>query len=182
MNEAREAPALVLVTGLQGTGKSALAAGIAEALRAPVLAWDWVMAALTPFESVQQAFRTMGREEYRGVGWALLLQTARLQLVNGTSVVLDGLGFDGEIARARELAAELGARSLVVLTACANEELQRARVEGRRRGIPGWHELSWDDVLRTRARWVAPHDVDLEADERASIAEHVVTVVARLRA
>jgi predicted kinase len=179
---AGDAPALVLVTGLQGTGKSAIAGGVAEALHAPLLAWDWLMAGLTSFEPVQDAFRAMGREEYRSVGWALMFQLARLQLGSGLSVLLDGLARDREIAATRSLATELGVRSLVVLTCCHDVTLQRTRVEGRRRDIPGWHELRWSDVERTRSRWTPSSDVDVEFDERGTVAEHIAAVLARLRA
>lgn len=175
-----EAPALVLVTGLQGTGKSAVAGGIARELHLPLLAWDWLMAGLTSFEPVQDAFRAMGREEYRRAGWVQLLQLARLQLMHGTSVVIDGLARAGEVEGVRALADELGARSLVVLTSCTDVDVQRARIEGRRRDIPGWYELTWEHVAQTRTRWIGLPDVDLEVDERGSIAEHIAAVVARL--
>jgi hypothetical protein len=122
----------------------------------------------------------MGREEYRRAGWAQLLQLARLQLLHGNSVVVDGLARAGEVEAVRALAAELDAPSLVVLTTCAID-VQRARVEGRRRDIPGWYELTWEHVAETRTRWVGLPDVDLELDETRRVAEHVETVVRRLR-
>jgi hypothetical protein len=129
---------------------------------------------------VQEALRAMSKERYRAVGWALLFQVARAQLVRGMPVVIDGLARAEEVCTARELAAELGARSLVVLTTCTDVELQRARVVGRDRAIPGWHELTWDDVERTRSRWTALPDVDIELDETGSVAEHTAAVVRRL--
>jgi hypothetical protein len=174
-------PVLVLVTGLQGTGKSAVAGGIAESLHAPLLAWDWLMAGLTSFAPIQDAFDAMGREEYRRAGWVQLLQLARLQLLHKTSVVIDGLARAGEVEAVRALAAELDARSLVVLTTC-RVEVQRTRIEGRRRDIPGWYELTWDHVAESRSRWVGLPDVDIEVDETGSVAEHVAAVVQRLRA
>jgi predicted kinase len=181
MTERLDPPALVLVTGMQGTGKSAIAGGVAEALHAPLLAWDWLMAGLTSFEPVQDAFRSMGREEYRRAGWVQLLQLARLQLLHGTTVVVDGLARAGEVEAVRALAAEMDARSLIVLTSCA-VDVQRARVVGRRRDIPGWHELTWEHVAESRTRWVGLPDVDLEVDEHGTVAEHVAAVLARLRA
>jgi len=174
-------PVLVLVAGLQGTGKSAIAGGVAHELQIPLLAWDWLMGGLTEFEPVQDAFRAMGREEYRRAGWVQLLQLARLQLVHGTSVVIDGLARAGEVEAVRALAAELDARSLVVLTTCA-VDVQRTRIEGRQRAIPGWYELTWEHVAETRTRWVGLPDVDLELDETGTVAQHVATVVRRMRA
>ena len=179
--ERLDPPVLVLVTGLQGTGKSAIAGGVAEALHAPLLAWDWLMGGLTGFEPVQEAFRAMGREEYRRAGWVQLFQLARLQLLHGTTVVIDGLARAGEVETVRALAAELGARSFVVLTSCAVEE-QRTRIVGRRRDIPGWYELTWEHVAESRTRWEGLPDVDLEVDETRPVAAHVAEVMRRLRA
>jgi predicted kinase len=172
--------ALVLVTGLQGTGKTAVAEGVGDALAAPVFAWDWFMAALTPFEPVQRALREMDVETYRSVGWALLLQQARAHLRRNVSVVLDGLARDGEISAVRAVARELDVRSFVVLTTCTDPQVQKSRIDGRSRGIPGWHELTWEHVEATRNHWVRPADIDLEVDETRPIEEHVAAVVRRL--
>ncbi len=48
-------PVLVVVTGLQGTGKSTISESISELLNAPLLAHDWAMSGLRPFPLVQQA-------------------------------------------------------------------------------------------------------------------------------
>jgi hypothetical protein len=145
-----------------------------------VFAWDWFMGALTPFEPVQRAFQEMDVETYRSVGWALLFQQARAQLRRSVTVVLDGLARDGEISSVRSLARELDVRSLVVLTSCTDLRVQKSRIDSRSRGIPGWHELTWEDVEATRNRWVRPVDIDLEVDESRPIEEHVAAVVRRL--
>ena len=95
-------------------------------------------------------------------------------------MVLDGLARDGEINSVRELASELDVRSLVVLTTCHDREIQKARIEGRTRGIPGWHELTWEQVERSRRGWVQPRDVDVVLDETRPIEVHVAAVLRRL--
>lgn len=47
------------------------------------------------------------------------------------------------------------------MTTCADAAMHRSRVEGRVRGIPGWYELEWDHVERSRSGWEPPDDVDL---------------------
>jgi predicted kinase len=173
-----DGPVLLLVTGLPGTGKSTLAERIAPALGAPVLGWDWVMGALTPYDPVQDALRGMGHLDHRAVGWSLLWQMARAQLGRGQSVVLDGVARDTEAAGTRRLAADCGARSLVVMTTCPDEAEHRRRIEGRRRGIPGWHELTWESVESTRARFDPPGDVDLVIDGRGETDDAVAAVLA----
>lgn len=171
---------IVLVTGLQGTGKSTVAEGVARRLGAPSIAWDWTMAALTPFDAVQATLRGLDAVTYRSLGWALMFQCARQQLRMGLPVVLDGLAREGEIRRVRDLSGECGVDSLVVLTRCDDEEIQRGRIEQRSRGIPGWHELRWEDVARTRRAWVEPADVDLVLDSTRPVDELVAEVVARI--
>lgn len=171
---------LVLVTGLQGTGKSTIADRVAGALAAPVLAWDWMMGALTPFEPVQSALGALDRVTYRAVGWALMLQTARAQLQLGLSVVLDGMAGGDEVRAVRELARACGVRSLVVLTTCDDPEIVRARIEGRDRAIPGWHELTWEQVERSRRGWIQPGDADVELDSTRPVDELLAVVMAAL--
>lgn len=48
---------------------------------------------------------------------------------------------------------------------CTDEALHRRRIEGRRRDIPGWHEVGWDHVERMRAelRPLTTQDLTLDA-------------------
>ena len=173
-------PVLVLVTGLQGSGKSTIAEGVGDALGAPVLAWDWLMAALTPFAPLQDALGDMDAPTHRAVGWSLVLHAARAQAQRGLDVVLDGMARAEDVARFRALADDVGAASTVVLTTVDDPDVQRARIEGRSRGIPGWYELTWAQVERSRAAWVAPTDVDLVLDSARQPAALVAAVIEHL--
>jgi predicted kinase len=154
-------PTLLLLTGPPATGKSSLAERAATHLGAPVLGWDWAMAALTGFESIQGALRELSFVEHRRVGWSILWNLATAQLRRGCSVVLDGVALDVEITGTREVAQAEGARCLVVVTSCSDEAVHRQRVDGRSRGIPGWYELDWDHVTGVLARWEPPAEADL---------------------
>ena len=169
---------LVLVTGLPGTGKSTLAQRIAPRLGAPVLGWDWMMGALTPFAGIQAAISDMDRLDHRAVGWSLLWQTARAQLDRGQSVVLDGVARAAETAGTRRLARDCRAGALILMTVCPDEAEHRRRIEGRVRGIPGWHELTWADVETTRSRFETPPDVDLVVDSRRGLDDAVERTIA----
>ena len=159
-----DAPNVVLVTGPPGTGKSTLASGLAPELNATVLGWDWAMAAMTWCEPVQATFTSLDLATYRRIGWSILWSLGEAQLREGRSIVLDGLARKEEVAASRALARRLGARPLVVATECSDVSLLRARVEGRHRAIPGWHELSWDHVTDVLTRWTVPSDVDVSID------------------
>ena len=152
---------VVLVTGLQATGKSTMAEVAARALGAPVLAHDWAMSGLRPYPEIQQTLDAMGGRGHRDVGWSLLWALARCQLRMGRSVVLDGVARDPEVEGTRRVASEEGAGAVVVMTACADPVVHRSRMEGRQRGIPGWYELDWGHVERARSSWSAPAGVDL---------------------
>ena len=155
---------LVLVTGLQATGKSTMAAVAARELGAPALGHDWAMSGLRPYPEIQQALDAMRPPGHRAVGWSLLWALARSQLRMGSSVVLDGVARQPEVEGTRLVATEEGANCLVVMTACADLDTHRARVDGRRRHIPNWYELDWDHVSAARASWTAPSGVDLALD------------------
>jgi predicted kinase len=175
-------PTLVLFTGPPGTGKSTLAGVAAGVPDAPVLGWDWAMAGLSGFESLQAAMRAMDVGTYRSVGWSILWNLATAQLRRGSSVVLDGVARTAEVARTRELADSEGASAVVVATSCADPELHRSRVEGRTRGTPGWHELTWDHVSRAAAGWDPPPGVDPHLDAASPLDANIARLMERIRA
>jgi len=173
---------LVLVTGLPGTGKSTMAEAAGRALGAAVLGHDWAMSGLRPYPEVQATLDAMGVRGHRGVGWSLLWALARSQLRLGASVVLDGVARDPEVEGTRALAHEEGAGSFVVLTSCADPDVHRARLLGRRRAIPGWYELGWEQVERSRASWTPPSGVDLHLEATDPLAQSVQQVRTAVRA
>ena len=154
-------PILVLVTGLQGTGKSTTADQAAEILGASVLTHDWAMSGLRPHEAVQRALDSMTPPGHQPVGWSILCALARAQLRRGSSVILDGVAREPNIGLCRQVADDEGARFLVVLTECVDPEVHKLRIEARERSIPDWYEIDWDQVQRSRARWQRPEQVDL---------------------
>lgn len=112
----------------------------------------------------------MRPERYRAVGWSIIWNLAIAQVRGGHSVVLDGR--DTEICRFREIAADFDVPSHVIWTHSPDRDVHRARVEGRVRGIPGWHELDWAHVDSVRATLHEPDDIDLRFDAVAPLAEN----------
>jgi predicted kinase len=155
---------LVLVTGLQATGKSTVADAAGELLAAPVLSHDWTMSGLRTYPEVQRALDAMDPSGHSSVGWSILFALARQQLRRGTSVVLDGVARAAQVHQCRNVSREERAQMLLIVTQCRDLDVHRARVEGRQRHIPNWYELDWDHVEQARSTWVPPEAPHLLVD------------------
>jgi predicted kinase len=144
----RAAARLIVFSGLPGAGKSTLAEAAGRALGVPVFAVDWLLGSLTPFGGYHL-------EELFTMGGELLTTLAYRQLALGQSAILDFPAEDlGTRTRWRILAGAAGAEFRVVICVCSDRELHRARLEGRERGIPGWHDAgNWANVERRLAEF-----------------------------
>ena len=147
--------ALVVFSGLPGVGKSTLADAVGRVRQVPVFSVDWLLGALTPFG---------GRhlDDLLGIGAEQLTTLALRQLSLSQSAILDAPVEDlPSRARWASLARRAGADFKVVSCVCSDPVVHRSRVEGRVRGIPGWHEGgNWGNVSRRRAEFV-PWDRDV---------------------
>jgi predicted kinase len=157
------APTLVLVTGLPGTGKSTVAAVAAEKLSTAVIAHDWAMSGLRPYPVIQAALDDM-EWGHRLVGWSILAALARAQLVENRSVVLDGVARADQRDQCGAVARDVGATFVVITTECSDRATHRSRIVGRQRLIPDWYELRWKDVEYAIAGWEHTEgDLNLDA-------------------
>jgi len=170
---------LVLVTGLPGSGKSTVAEQVATLIGASVLGHDWAMSGLRPYDELWKAMDSMVPPGRGAVGWSICRALARAQVRRGASAVLDGVARPDEVERCRQVAEEEGCKFVVVLAECADRELHHERIRHRVRSIPGWYELTWDDVERTRTIWLPPDHVDLTLQATESV-EHNGALIARL--
>jgi predicted kinase len=138
---------LGIVSGLPGTGKSLVADALSDATRAPVLGRDVVGAAL-----FRSGVTPLGDPD--GVAFELLGRMAAEQLEVGSAAILDSVGGNEETrARWRALAETYDVRLVVIECVCSDERVHRDRIDGRKRGIPGWYELTWEHVERVRSRY-----------------------------
>ena len=152
-------PSLVMLTGLPGTGKSTLAEALARALPASVFSMDWQLGTLVRF-GVLRPDNTGPMSEL------MLAAAAARQLQLGLPVVVDATGHrrkDRE--RLADLAHSLDTRFVGVECLCSDEEVQRARLAGRDRGIPGWKStVSWEHVKRMQGLWEPWEELHLALD------------------
>lgn len=169
-------PQVIIFTGLPGTGKSTLAEQAARAVGVPAFAADWLMGAIKP------ALARLERSEYLAVRVGLLGTLVTRQLLLGQGAVVDALVSESEVASWRESAARFPARWYLIECVCSDEVIHRERIEGRIRGIPGWHEVGWDFVERMRAE-LPPLTVDrLTVDAMEPAADNLRRVLDYLAA
>ncbi len=136
---------LVVISGLPGTGKSAVAEAVAGSLGAVHLSIDVVEDALLG-AGLPRSWTT-GVAAYETVR-AAAEQNLRL----GRPVVVDAVN-DSEPARAtwRRAADGTGSPLLFVLLTLDDREEHRRRLEGRVRDLSNVPEPTWDEVQQRRA-------------------------------
>jgi predicted kinase len=143
----RRRPQLIILSGLPGTGKSALAEVIAEPLGLPVFSVDPIEAALLA-SGIEHGF-TSGLAAYN-----VCVTLAQNQLLRGRGVIIDAVnGVEPAKEMWRRLARALGLPLTVLECICSDPGHHRTRLTRRKRGL-GLPEPSWRDVERRKAEWV----------------------------
>ena len=117
-------------------------------MSAPAFNGDWLMGALKPAHA---ALGTLQRSDYVAAWFSLLRTLVTRQLMLGQSAVVDDVVSESQLPLWRETAARFSARLFLIECICSDEAIHRARIDGRTRGIPGWHEVGWDHVERMRS-------------------------------
>jgi len=113
-------PLLIVVRGLMGTGKSTLAAALAESLGMETLSTDAIRRELFPASQQPAAY---GKETYtadsRGRVYEEMFDRTRQRLAEGASVILDGTFLSNELRRrAVEIGQQAKAVTLIVTCVC----------------------------------------------------------------
>lgn len=168
---------LILFSGIPGTGKSTLSEEIARTLHIPVFSLDWILGAmlLSQLRVQQEGFYVTTAE-------ALLTMLIQRQLMLGQSAILDTpANTVAQRKRWQDLAQSYNAAFCGIETICSDMELHRRRVEGRKRGIPGWHDtVSWNHVERMRSdreAWTDDEGEHLKIDAVHPLNENVQTIL-----
>jgi predicted kinase len=166
---------LIVISGLPGTGKSAVAAALAGRLAAVHLSIDPIEDAL--LGAGLPAGRQTGVAAYEA---ARVMAEQNLTL--GASVVVDAVN-DSEPARAtwRVAAADAGVELAFVLLTLDDEAEHRRRLDGRTRDLVHVPEPSWEEVL-ARAAACEPwtEGTILRADAKRAVDEVVRELTDRL--
>jgi predicted kinase len=162
---------LIVFSGLPGTGKSTLAEAMGKVLGIPVFAKDWLEATL-----VRSELKPTREEKSLGfAGYELLTALAERQLMLGQSVILDSVAASQAIRKVwRQLSDQYGADWRVIECICSSETLHRSRLSGRKRDIPGWHELEWSEVERVKLYYASWEGERLVLDMTNALSENLL--------
>jgi len=147
---------LILFSGLPGTGKSTFAEAVGREFGMPVFAKDWLEGSLLNSNVISDEMKS----NLGSAGYNLLTTLAKRQLMLGQSVILDSVASIESIRREwKGLSERYSAGWRVIECICSDITLHQERLKGRRRQIPGWHELEWSEIERVRS-YYAPWDDD----------------------
>jgi predicted kinase len=153
---------LIVVSGLPGTGKSAISDGLGRELRLPVLSVHPIESAIL-HAGIPRSFET---------GYAAYLVAEAVadgQLRSGLGSVIDAVN---SVEPGRELWRALARRHAVplriVVCTIADEETHRRRLRDRDRGIDVG-EPRWLDVEQRRAEWTSWPEPHLVLDGSDSV-------------
>lgn len=168
---------LILFSGIPGTGKSTLSEDIARILHIPVFSLDWILGALLLSE-----LRVQKQGFYATTAEALLTMLIQRQLMLGQSAILDTpANTVSERKRWQNLAQSHNAAFYGIETICSDIVLHQRRVEGRKRGIPGWHDtVDWSHVesmRSTREVWTADQGKHLTIDAVCPLNENIQIIL-----
>ena len=163
----------MVFAGLPGSGKSVLARGVAEAIRATYLRIDTIESAIV---STLMPYRD------NPVGYVVAGRVAADQLTDGRDVVADAVN---GVAAARAgwvaLAAQTGVSVQFVEVRCSDVGEHRRRVEAREPEMPGHGMPTWTQVLRRRYEpWPPELSGRLVVDNIGDAAGHVAHIVTEL--
>lgn len=155
---------LIEFGGLPGTGKSTLAAHLADRTGAVLLRIDVIDAAM----------RRVGLiADQTGVAaYGVAHDLAAAHLKRGFTVIVDAVN-PVEEARAgwRALAEVEGARHLVIETGCEDPAEHRRRATARDNDIADWVYPSWEEIGQRRREYQPRHDERLVLDTTRPVGE-----------
>lgn len=158
---------LIVMAGLPGAGKSAVAGALGRVLPAAVVEVDPVEAAM---------WRAgVSRDQPTGLAAYLVAEAvADGVLALGRPVVIDAVNAV-EAARGqwRALAARHGVPVAFIEVVCSGVEEHRRRLESRVRDIEGFEEPTWESVERRRATYEPWTDHRLVLDSVADLGSNV---------
>jgi len=165
---------LIVLAGLPGAGKSAVAEDLGRALGCAVLAVD-------PAEAAMWRAGVRPPQPSHHAAYIIVEVIAAEQIALGHDVIVDAVNGPEEAREQwRQLAARLGVRLLFVEVVCSDDAVHRDRLAHRHRRIDGFPEPTWEGVLQRRATFPPWTGDRLTLDTVRSREANIRRVLARL--
>lgn len=166
---------VILVSGLQGTGKTTLARALAKRLDICVFSRDPFMQSLMRHGVPLNGIPEHGIPSIPALGYAIQTVILEQQLILGSSVVLECV-MSPEIQQSwAALCHEHDARLLTVECMCSDRVVHRERIERRHRA--GESSVTWEWVKATPASYRTNPHADCVADALHSVESNVAAIV-----
>lgn len=158
---------LIVMSGLPGSGKSSVSAGIAKAMKVPVFSVDPIESAIIE-SGIKKSFKT---------GYAAYLAARTLadeQLKLGNTVIIDAVNAM-EVAKNiwRKLAKKHSLKLIIIECMLTDPELHKKRIESRVRGLHGIPEVTWDDVGSRTKEYTTWDEPVLRLDSSKSLQSNI---------
>lgn len=166
----------MLISGMQGTGKTTLARAVARRLGACVVSRDPIMQALMAHGIPLRG--QSGISPVPALGHALQTVILEQQLALGGSIVLECIMTSEIVATWRSLGREHTATLVTVECICSDRDLHRERVENRY--LAGESQITWEIAGRAPRDYRTIPDADYLADAVNPVDAHVAAVLALL--
>lgn len=169
-------PQLIVMSGLPGSGKSAMAEQLARRLKLPVFSVDPIESAIIK-AGIERSFET-GLAAYLVAG-----ALADEQLKLGNSVIIDAVNAEEEGKDVwRGLARKHGLALTVLLVTVSDRALHQQRVASRVRGLHGFSEVTWDMVEAREQVFTAWKEPTLTLDSSRELGANVEQALRYIRA
>ncbi|WP_326608071.1 AAA family ATPase [Streptomyces sp. NBC_01800] len=167
---------LIVMSGLPGAGKSAVAEALGRRLAAPVVSVD-------PIEAAMSRAGVASSQPTGLAAYVLAEAVADGVLALGQTVIVDAVNAV-EAAREqwRSLAEHHGVSVVFIEVVCSDPVVHRQRLEGRSRDIEGFVEPTWEAVERLREEFAPWADQRLVLDAVIDLSVNVATVLGFLAA
>jgi predicted kinase len=169
-------PQLIVMSGLPGSGKSAIAEELAWRLKLPVFSVDPIESAIIQ-AGIARSFET-------GLAAYLVAEAlAAEQLKLGNSVIIDAVNAEEEGKDIwRGLASKHGLVLTVLLVMVSDRALHKQRIESRVRGLHGFSEVTWPMVEAREQVFTAWKEPTLTLDSSRELGANVEEALQYIRA
>ena len=160
-------PKLIIMSGLPGSGKSAVAESLSAKLSVPLFSVDPIESSLLK-SGLKRSFET-------GLAAYLVAETlADEHLRRGMSVIIDAVN---AVQEARDLwhnLARIHHTTLIIIECIVERAVHKRRIESRIRNLPGIAEVTWESVENRRKEYLPWEEERLVLDTATAHEQNVM--------